>query len=527
MSWQLADRVVYDGMRVSAPPFRAVVKVRGGDRVAGERALDGMFVGGGRAGDVERDDGGPRFAVPSDDGDLAGVVSEIEAFPELLAGRTDGHGGLGTHAPEGTRGTRGTVCAMQADAGRKYRAYPTEAQAERLTEWGHTCRAIWNVALEQREFLYSQRRVGFNAVDQSFELTALRKELDWVRDLPAQCGQQVLRHLDQAYKNFWNPDHFAAHPTHRKRSARLSITFPGQAVQVRRLNKRWGAVRVPKLGEVRFRWSRDLGGPVRNATVSRDGLGWHIAFGIASRREARTSHDRPGTAVGLDRGVAVAVADSDGGLHHRAFLTAREQAREVALQRRSARQERARKRARAKTSKRARKVYAQLAAIKARTARRRAEFAQQLAHVLADQYETIGIEALQTANMTKSAKGTVEQPGTNVAQKAGLNRAILDKGWFGFEQALRHQARRTGSTVVRAPAAFTSQRCAACGHVAPGNRESQAVFRCVACGHVAHADVNAAINVRDLAVASTAGRAGLGRVSHLATGAASTTGNAA
>lgn len=395
---------------------------------------------------------------------------------------------------------------MQANTGRRYRAYPTDRQAVGLTDWGHTCRALWNVALEQREWLYTQRHVTFNSVEQSAELTVFGAEFEWVRDLPAQAGQQVLRHLDQAYRNFWNPTHPAGHPTRHKRNARLSIPLPGQAVQVRRLNKRWGAVRLPKIGEVRFRWSRALGGIVRNATVSRDGLGWHIAFGIAFGRQT-SGHDRPGTLVGLDRGVVVAVADSDGGLHNATFLTEKERAQQRRLEQRRSRQERTRKRAGAKTSNRAKRVHVRLARITSRTARRRGEFAQQLAHRIADRYETVAVEDLRIANMTRSAKGTLAEPGRNVAQKAGLNRVILDKGWYKFDLALHNQARRTGSTVVRVPAAYTSQRCAACGHVAQENRESQAIFLCVACGHIAHADVNAATNI------ATAGRAGLGRIS--------------
>lgn len=415
---------------------------------------------------------------------------------------------------------------MQANTGRRYRLYPTTAQALRLTKWGHTCRAIWNIALEQREWLYTQRRVTVNAVGQSLELTALRAEFEWVRDLPAQSGQQVLRNLDRAYLNFWNPDHPAEHPVRRKKSARLSINVPGQAVKVRRLSRRWGAVHLPKLGQVRFRWSRDLGGTVRNVTVARDGLGWHVSFGVASGVRPRAEHARPGTAVGLDRGVACAVADSDGGLHHASFLGPPERVRKVALERRRARQEAVRKRAASRTSNRARRVHEKLARITARSARRRAEFAQQIAHRIADNYALIAIEALQVTRMTKSAKGTAAQPGHNVAQKAGLNREILDKGWGVIESALRHQARRTGSTVVRVPAAFTSQRCAACGHVASANRESQAVFRCLACGHVAHADVNAAINIRDLAVTGTAGRAGIGRIRPSVRAASTTVGAA-
>jgi len=92
------------------------------------------------------------------------------------------------------------------------------------------------------------------------------------------------------------------------------------------------------------------------------------------------------------------------------------------------------------------------------------------------------------------------------AAKSGLNRAILSKGWYRFEQALTSVSRYTGTTVVKVPAAFTSQRCSACGHVDPKSRESQAVFRCTHCAHSGHADVNAAKNILAAGLAVTACR---------------------
>jgi putative transposase len=115
--------------------------------------------------------------------------------------------------------------------------------------------------------------------------------------------------------------------------------------------------------------------------------------------------------------------------------------------------------------------------------------------------------------MTASAKGTADQPGRNVRQKAGLNRAILSKGWGGFLLRLEHAARYHGATVVKVNPAYTSQTCHACKHIARESRESQAVFRCIACGHQDHADVNAAKNIRErgIELASAAGLAVAGR----------------
>jgi putative transposase len=91
--------------------------------------------------------------------------------------------------------------------------YPTPEQAEVLTGWGHTCRAVWNVALEQRRFAWSQCRHPMRAVEQCAHLTQARAEMGWMAELPAQSGQQVLRHLDAGYDNWWNPEHPAGPPT--------------------------------------------------------------------------------------------------------------------------------------------------------------------------------------------------------------------------------------------------------------------------------------------------------------------------
>ncbi|WP_269430428.1 transposase [Mycobacterium haemophilum] len=88
-----------------------------------------------------------------------------------------------------------------------------------------------------------------------------------------------------------------------------------------------------------------------------------------------------------------------------------------------------------------------------------------------------------------------------------MNKAILGKGWYRFEQALTSVSRYTGTQVIKVPAAFTSQRCSACGHVDPKSRESQAVFRCTTCSTPAqHADVNAAKNILAAGLAVTACR---------------------
>jgi putative transposase len=383
----------------------------------------------------------------------------------------------------------------KADAGRRYRVYPTPQQAGWLAGWGHSCRAVWNLALEQRQYLYRHRGVTLRANAQCTQLTQARADLPWLADLPAQSAQQVLRHLDRAYDDWWNPVHPAGPPTFKKRSDRLAVPFPGQAVKVRKLNRRWAEVRLPRIGGVRFRLSRPLGGVVRNATVSRDGLGWHVSFGVATDSEPAAPNGLPG--CGVDFGVACSayVSDETSPRLLPPTLTEGEQRRLLGLERRKARQVRWAKRHNGgRYSRRLRRTIAEIARLRARQARRRRDFTHKLTTDLAKSHGWVGIEDLRVKHMTRSAAGTVDAPGRNVRQKARLNRAILDNAPYERRRQLAYKAPQFGSELRLVPAPGTSQTCSACGHRDPQSRPGCGrVFACTACGHQAHADHNASV----------------------------------
>ncbi|MDA3645304.1 transposase [Saccharopolyspora indica] len=403
------------------------------------------------------------------------------------------------------------MVGVKANTAAKFRLYPTADQAERLVSWSHTCRAVWNIALAQRVWAYgSAQRKTLQAGEQCSELTLARKEHVWLRDLPAQCAQQVLRQLDAAYENFWNPEHPARSPQYKRKSHQQGVTFPGQAVQIRKVSRRMAHVRLPKLGWVRFRLSRPIEGTVRNATIKRDGLGWHVAFGV-HRPEPVDRHVNAGPAAGVDVGIAcsVFVSTENEGRQRPDTLTAGEKQRLRGLERRMARQLTfAKKHNGGKYSKRLRRTIAQIAVLKARQARRRADWNHKLTDDLAKSHGIVAVEDLKVSNMLRSAKGTVAQPGTNVKQKAGLNRSIADQGWFEIRRQLGYKTRRYGGELVAVAPHGTSQTCARCGTRDSENRQGCGrLFACVHCGHTEHADRNAAINILDRAL-STAGRAG-------------------
>ena len=272
---------------------------------------------------------------------------------------------------------------------------------------------------------------------------------------------------------------------------------------VERLNRRFGQVWVPKVGWVRFRVSGPVPEDVKSYRVTRDRAGrWHVAF---AQIPGPIAGPGDGSVVGIDRGVAVSVALSTGEMLHAPLLTPGESKRLKVLQHRLARAKRG--------SRRRQKTKLAIAKLKARERDRRKDWVEKISTDLARRFDVIRVEELDVRAMTRSARGTVEHPGAGVAQKRGLNRAIRRSGWGQLVTRLRHKA---FGRVEQIPAAYTSQRCSACGHVAPGNRKSQAVFECEACiAGRCNADVNAARNIAagravtargDLAVGRSANR---------------------
>lgn len=359
----------------------------------------------------------------------------------------------------------------------RYRMYPSDSQHESLLSHCAHARFVWNLAVEQQSWWTRHRGPAPSHLERNRQLTHARAASDWLSAGSQMVQQQALRDFDQAMRNFFNGSH--RRPTWRRKGLdegfRIVAVGPGD---VRRLNRRWAEVRVPKIGWVRFRWTRPVGEFKSYRVTLRAGR-WHIAFA-----QVPDPIPAPGTGeiAGVDRGVASAAVVSDGTVYDYDRPDLDRKVRR--LQRKLARAKRG--------SNRRARVKARLARAHARRADARKDYVEKATTDLARRFDVIRLEALNTKQMTRSAKGTVDAPGVNVAQKRGLNRSILDKGWGMFVQRLEHKA---SGRVEYVPAAYTSQRCSACGMVDGASRKSQADFRCTACGFSANADVNAAINI--------------------------------
>jgi putative transposase len=376
--------------------------------------------------------------------------------------------------------------------GFRYELKPTPAQAQTLREWVGVTRLVYNLCLEQRRDFWRQyrRQTGkaLNWAAQSREVTDLRLAFDWISAVPRSALEQAVRDVEGAYSAFFSRR--TGYPSPRAKGRHDSLRLQGRDVEFRRLNGKWSAVRLPKLGWVKYRDTRPLVGRVLHVTLSLRAGVWAVA--VAQEIVADTPAMLP-ERVGIDRGIAHTLTLSTGEVFQAPALGDLSQ-RIVRARRVLGRRKRGSKRYSAQRAK--------LSRITARAARIRSDWTHRASSLIAARFGVVAIEALHVTSMTASAKGTVAEPGRKVRQKSGLNRAILEQCWGQFAQRLDYKLTDRGGMLIAVPAAYTSQTCAGCGVVDARSRKSQAVFACVHCGHEDNADVNAAKEILRRSTAS-------------------------
>ena len=241
--------------------------------------------------------------------------------------------------------------------------------------------------------------------------------------------------------------------------------------------------------KIRFHKHRPLPTEPTRVCITSQGRRWFVVFGVKVL-SIPLDPDRP--AVGIDCGVVNLLTDSTSRSVPGIRTSERLDARERWLQRRLAKKK--------KGSGHWHKINDQINRLRRHKADVRADVLHKESLHYARTYSTVVLEDLKVKNMTKTAKGTKEAPGKNVAQKSGLNRAILSQGWGMFGDMLRYKIAQRHGNLVHVQPNGTSQTCFKCGHVSALNRTTQAEFKCVNCGYEVNADVNAAQNILARAV---------------------------
>lgn len=369
---------------------------------------------------------------------------------------------------------------MIVHRGFKFKLYPTPEQAEKFRQFAGVTRLVYNLALEQREKWGRAHKLGY--LTQARELKDLRAQFDFIEAVTQTCEQQTLRDLDNAFKRFFRKE--CGFPGRRKKGRDDSFRFLGRETRIKKINRKWSRVLLPKIGWVKFRNTRLVRGKVCYATVSMAPLGWHVSFTCEVEVEPVEIDVQ---SVGVDRGVANTLTLSTGEMMSLPASLDVLDKRHRHAQRTVSR--------RKKGSKRRLRALKKAARISAKRTRIREDWHHKASRSIADRFGAVVMEDLKIQNMTASAKGTVAEPGRHIHQKAGLNRSILNQGWGNFARMLEYKLGERGGGLVTVDPRYTSQTCSCCGTVDRNSRKSQAVFSCDHCGFVEHADINAAVNI--------------------------------
>jgi putative transposase len=343
-------------------------------------------------------------------------------------------------------------------------------------------RFVWNKALELnlRRLDAGQPILRYADLWRLLKLWKRSEERVPLATAHAQVLQQKLSDLDRAFSDAFDKSQpLKRMPVFKKRGRDDSFRYPqGFKLEGNRIY-------LPKIGWVRFFKSREIEGVLKNVTVSRSADGWFIS--IQTEMEVPAPVHPSTTYEALDLGIQVLAATARGELYE-PLHSLRNRLRQLArLQRKLARQK--------KFSANWRKTVQRIRRLHRRIADARLGYLHKLSTLMSNNHAVTVVENLRIANMTRSAKGTVEKLGRNVAQKSRLNRAILDQGWGLFIRMLEYKQNWRGGLLLKVPPMNSSIECSECGHIALANRPVRELLRCMRCGHEKHADIHAARNL--------------------------------
>ena len=364
----------------------------------------------------------------------------------------------------------------------KYELMPNGQQEQQMRRFAGSCRFVYNKALALQKARYEQgeKKLGYAGLCKLLTKWRSSADTQWLADAPAHPLQQALKDLERAYSNFFAQR--AGFPRFKKKGRSDSFRYPDpKQIKLDQANSRWF---LPKLGWIRYRNSREVLGVVKNITVSQSCGKWFVS--IQTEREVEQPIPQGG-AVGIDMGIARFATLSDGTFYAPLHSFKRHESHL-----RKAQQVMSRK---VKFSNNWRKAKAKVQRIHARIANARRDFLHKTSTAICKNHAVVCIEDLQVRNMCKSAAGSTEQPGRNVRAKTGLNKSILDQGWFEFRRQLDYKLAWRGGWLVAVPPQNTSLTCPCCKHVSADNRQTQARFACVQCGFEENAEGVGAINI--------------------------------
>jgi putative transposase len=353
---------------------------------------------------------------------------------------------------------------------------------ERLSRFAGCCRFLWNKALALNLKRLEDKQALMWYRELAFWLTFWKKtdEYQFLKEVHSQPLQQTLKHLERAFKDGFDPKQRGKRiPKFKKKFSGDSFCYPqGFKIDNRR-------VYLPKIGWVGFHKSQEIEGKQKNITVKREADGWYISIQVEI--EVPDPIHPSESVVGIDLGVARFATLSTGQYFPPCHSFRKVEKKLAKEQKKLSRK--------VKYSKNWGKQKRKIARLHRKIRNARLNYLHQITKEISKNHASVFLEDLNVKEMSKTAKGSIDLPGTNVKAKSGLNKSIIDQGWGIFCNLLSYKMSWLGGMIQYVNPRYTSQKCPVCSNIDIQNRPSQSEFHCTKCNYTNNADHVGALNI--------------------------------
>jgi putative transposase len=372
----------------------------------------------------------------------------------------------------------------------RVRIYPNPTQKVIIHKTFGSCRFVYNLLLDAKIKAY-ECNDKLSAYDLKKRLAPMKKVKggEFLNEVDSTALQNSVLKIDIAYKHFF-----------RRVKEGGAVGFPRfkskhdskQSYQSSTTKIRNDRLFLPKIGEIKTKFHRgEIKGKIKTVTVSFEANQYHASINYEDG-EAEIYGTNNGKTIAIDVGVKVFAYTSDGvaitpNKEHQLDKDIKKMIKAQKSLSRKKKGSANRKKAKVKLAKKHLKIR-----------NKRDDFLHKISNKLSEN-QTVKVEDLKIKNMSKKAKGSIENPNMRSSAKSGLNRVILQQSWGKFFELLEYKLKRNGGVLVKVDPKYTSQKCSNCGHISKENRKNQASFSCVKCHFMANADYNASINILNAA----------------------------